>query len=258
MTTWRHFAWQHTIRLGNSLTTGHSLRLKCSIKAEEGVDIWQLYNSTANPQACKGHSISPFCSYASFSWLGIRMEASRHKRGSTDHSSSSTGRNFLVEYLVMGQDISVLLKNNTSYFIMRAHDNTGGCWWDGSRGWAFPSISHYIFAAVYRWQQRGTDWMASDMGAHRKWRCRIQFLHVERTADTDACWMFLVTKQWMWAQQVVSFTLLSPLLKQATFQAAMQISASAACRFSCTAGKNAQLMVVGTLKNCFLSVNLPY
>jgi len=35
-------------------------------------------------------------------------------------------------------------RSNASYFVTLAHDIRGRCWWDGSRGWAFPSISHYI------------------------------------------------------------------------------------------------------------------
>jgi len=158
----------------------------------------------------------------------------------------------------MGQDISVLLKNNTSYFIMRAHDNTGGCWWDGSRGWAFPPISHNILLLC-------TD---GSRGALTEWHLTWERIGSEGAEFSSSTWKELQTLMpaecFWWPNSGCEHSkwCLSHCChhcwKQATFQAAMQISASAACRFSCTAGKNAQLMVVGTLKNCFLSVNLPY
>ena len=46
-------------------------------------------------------------------------------------------------------------KNNTSYFILSAHDIRGGCWWYSSRSWTFPPIFHYILLLCDRWQQRG-------------------------------------------------------------------------------------------------------
>jgi len=45
-------------------------------------------------------------------------------------------------------------------------DIRGGCWWYGSRGWAFPPIFHYMLFLCDRWQQRGrlTKW-------HLTWKC---------------------------------------------------------------------------------------
>ena len=39
---------------------------------------------------------------------------------------------------------------------MLAQDTRGGCWWDGSRGWTFPPVSHYVLLLSDRWQQRGS------------------------------------------------------------------------------------------------------
>ena len=48
------------------------------------------------------------------------------------------------------------------------------------------------------------DRMVSDMELYIKQMCVIEFLHAQKKlhplAFTDACWMFLETKQWMWAQ----------------------------------------------------------
>ena len=46
-------------------------------------------------------------------------------------------------------------KSNASYFIMLARDISGRCWWDGSKAWTFPPISHCMLPCD-RWQQRGT------------------------------------------------------------------------------------------------------
>ena len=64
---------------------------------------------------------------------------------------------------------------------------------------------------------------------------------------TDACWTFMETKQWMWAQWGVGVHFSSgdsdsgspPLL---------QIFTSPACRLLFIAGENAELMVVAVLK----------
>jgi len=51
-------------------------------------------------------------------------------------------------------------ESNASYFMMLAHDATGGCWWYGSRGWTFQPILRYVLSLCGRWQQRGslTEW----------------------------------------------------------------------------------------------------
>ena len=75
-------------------------------------------------------------------------------------------------------------ESNPSYFMMLAHSVRGGCWWDGSRGWTFPPVFHYILLLCDRWQQKGnlTQW-------HLKWilcmkqRCVIK--HTEKMTPTD-------------------------------------------------------------------------
>ena len=51
-------------------------------------------------------------------------------------------------------------------FIMLPHNVRGGCWCYDSRGWTFPTISHYILLLCNRWLQRGilTKW-------HLIWKC---------------------------------------------------------------------------------------
>jgi len=90
-------------------------------------------------------------------------------------------------------------KSNASYSILLAHDIRGGYWWYDSRSLTFPPTFHLL--PCDWWQQR--DKLMSDMEVHMKLRCGIEFLRVERTAPLtfiNACWMFMETKQWIWAQ----------------------------------------------------------
>ena len=45
-------------------------------------------------------------------------------------------------------------------------ESEAGIWWDGSGGWTFPPVSHYIFLPCDRWWQRGTltEWCQA-------WKC---------------------------------------------------------------------------------------
>ena len=77
-------------------------------------------------------------------------------------------------------------KSNTSYFIMLPHYVRGGCWWDGSRGWTFLPIFHYVLLLCDRGQQRGrlSEW-------HLTWKClwskgvSLNFSMWKKTAPTD-------------------------------------------------------------------------
>ena len=40
--------------------------------------------------------------------------------------------------------------------MMLAHDVRGTCWWDGSRGWTFPPVFHYMLLCNW-WQQRSSQ-----------------------------------------------------------------------------------------------------
>ena len=88
--------------------------------------------------------------------------------------------------------------------MMFAHDIRGRCWWCGSRTWTFPPIFHYFLLLCDRWQQRCslTEWRLT-------WKCGWSKV-VSMNSSTqkkwhpltliDTCWMFMETKQWMWAQ----------------------------------------------------------
>ena len=87
---------------------------------------------------------------------------------------------------------------------MLAQDIRGRYWRYGSRGWTFPPIFHYIFLLCDKWQQRGslTKW-------HLIWECRwskgvslnsSMWKKWHPLTFIDACWTFVETKQWMWAQ----------------------------------------------------------
>ena len=60
---------------------------------------------------------------------------------------------------------------------------------------------------------------------------------------TDSCWIFLETKQWMWAQWGSGWCV------SAVVAATVVTFTDAACRLLFIIGKNTQLMVVTTLKN---------
>ena len=95
-------------------------------------------------------------------------------------------------------------KNNASHFIMLAHNVRGISWWYSSRGWTFSPVFCYILLPCDRWQQRGslTKW-------HLTWKC-VWNKGVSLNSSMqktwhpltfiNTCWMFLKTKQWMWAQ----------------------------------------------------------
>ena len=107
-----------------------------------------------------------------------------------------------LRYLWDGRHTLIALKVMPS--LLFAHDVRGGRWWYGSRGWTFPPIFHYLLLLCDRWQLRGSlteqcltwkhvwsrdvEWNSSMMEKPHP----LTFI--------NACWMFLETKQWMWAQ----------------------------------------------------------
>ena len=92
-------------------------------------------------------------------------------------------------------------ESNASYFIMLAHDR-GQWWWYGSRDSHQYSIN---FVAVQQTAAEGlSDKIASDMEMQMKKKCLTELFHVEKFHSLtfiSACWTFMETKQWMWAQQ---------------------------------------------------------
>lgn len=87
---------------------------------------------------------------------------------------------------------------------MLAYNIRSGCQCDGSRGWIFPPISHYVLLLCDRWQHRGslTEWCLT-------WKCMWN-KGVELDSSMmnkqhpltfiSACWTFMETKQWMYAR----------------------------------------------------------
>ena len=90
------------------------------------------------------------------------------------------------------------------YFIMLAPDIRGGCWWYISRDWIFPPIIHYILLLCDRWQQRDslTKWHLTRKCVWRKGASLSSSMwkKLHPLTFTDTCWMFMETRQWMWAQ----------------------------------------------------------
>ena len=84
---------------------------------------------------------------------------------------------------------------------MLSHNIKGRCWWYSSWGWTLPPIFHYILLLC----SKGTVWQNGIWHGSiyevktchwilpwwKKWYLLI---------FTDACWTFVETKQWMWAQ----------------------------------------------------------
>jgi len=86
------------------------------------------------------------------------MQPSLHPMWLTHRSISDCYR--LSSYTELWYLYKVCSESNASYFMMLAHDVRGGCWWCGSRGWTFLSMSHYVLLPCDSWQQRGslTGW----------------------------------------------------------------------------------------------------
>lgn len=95
-------------------------------------------------------------------------------------------------------------ESNASYFILLAHNVRGGRWWYGCRGWTFLETLCYMLLPCDRWQQRGslTKWCLT-------WKCgwsKSVSLNssmqkaVYPLTFINALWMFMETKQQMWAQ----------------------------------------------------------
>jgi len=87
---------------------------------------------------------------------------------------------------------------------MLTHGIRGRYWWYSSSDWTFPPTFHCMLLLCDRWQQRGTltQWrltwkcvwnkgVSLNSSMWKKWH-PLTFI--------DACWTFMETKQWMWAQ----------------------------------------------------------
>ena len=85
---------------------------------------------------------------------------------------------------------------------MLAHRIRGGCWWSGSWHWTFPSVFHYMLLCdrqgskgaawqCLRWKYRWSRSVSLNSSMWKKWHA---------LALVSACWAFMGTKQWMWAQ----------------------------------------------------------
>ena len=95
-------------------------------------------------------------------------------------------------------------ESSASHFILLAHNFRGGRWWYSSRGWAFSPIPHYTLLLCNRWQQRGSVtnavWHRSTYKAKVCHRIPPWGKKIAPLTFIDTCWMFMETKQWMWAQ----------------------------------------------------------
>ena len=105
----------------------------------------------------------------------------------------------IIIYIFMYEGCS---ETNVSYFNMLAH-NVGGSWWDGDRGRNFPTF-HYILLPCDRWQHRGSLTQCNLMWKYL-WSKGMELnssmqKNWHPLAFIDACWTFMETKQWIWAQ----------------------------------------------------------
>ena len=94
-----------------------------------------------------------------------------------------------------------LIQRYASYFIMLTHGVRGRCWWYGSRGQTFQQY-FVIFCCCVTDGSKMTKWCLI-------WKClwskgvefnssMLEKLHP--LAFTDACWMFMTSKQCTWMQ----------------------------------------------------------
>jgi len=144
------------------------------------------------------------------------------------------------------------LKNNATYFTILAHNIRGRCCRDGSRGWTFPPILHYILLPCDRCQQRGTltKW---HLTWKRIWRGVTEFLHVEKWhpltfIDAYECWWRCSSECWHSEGCMLHFS--SGDRQWGTSAGADLYECSTQLLF--TAHKNVLLMVVTVLKSSVL------
>ena len=84
---------------------------------------------------------------------------------------------------------------------MLAHEVRSRCSSYGCRGWIFLTIFHYILLLCDWWQQRTSLTKRSLM-----WKCisskgaSLNSSTQKKIASSNACWMFMETKQCMWVQ----------------------------------------------------------
>jgi len=137
---------------------------------------------------------------------------------------------------------------SNAYFMMSAH-NVRGRWWNGSRGWTFPTIFITFCYCVTDGSRGQSEKMASDTEVCMQQRCGTELLHAEKVAPTDIYWCLLniygkqrvdesTVRQW-----VVCFSSGnngSPQL--------VQIFTSVLSRLLFITGENAKLVVMTTLK----------
>jgi len=146
-------------------------------------------------------------------------------------------------------------KSNASCVTTLTCDIRGACWWYGRRGWTFLSIFPYILSLCDRRQQRGslTEW-------HLTWKClwskgvSPNSSMRENMAPIDACWMFMVTKQWKLdcAGHTFLATMLLYQLWNSGSSLLVQILMSVPCRLLFITGESAELMAVTMLKSTAL------
>ena len=96
-------------------------------------------------------------------------------------------------------------EGTASCFILLTQSVRGRWWWYGSRSWTFPPIFHYIFLLCDWWQLRGSltnlcvtwqcTWSKGVSLNSSMWKKLHSLIFI------DTRWMFMETKQWMWAQQ---------------------------------------------------------
>ena len=120
-------------------------------------------------------------------------------------------------------------ESNASSFTVLTHNTRG--WWYGSRDWMFPPIFRYILLPCDRWQQRDSPteqhqtqkclWrkgVSLNSSMWKKWH-PLTFI--------DACWPFMETNKWTWAQWGVGGAFQQwqqQCQRQASFQIAMHVT----------------------------------
>jgi len=144
-------------------------------------------------------------------------------------------------------------KSSASCFIMSAHGVRSGCGWYGSRDSTFPPVLHYVLLLCDGWQKR--DSLIKHGSVYEAKVCHwIPPCGTNEHPLTfiDTYWTFMGTKQWMCTQWGSGRCCFYSGDSGSGAPPPVQILVSTACMLLVIAGKNAQLMVVTTLKNSVL------
>ena len=134
--------------------------------------------------------------------------------------------------------------------VMLTRDTENGCWRYSSRGWIFSPMFHIMLLPCERWQLKSslTKW-------HLIWKClRSKYVLLNSSTQKelhsltfiDSCWIFVETKQWIWAQWGSGWCVSAVTVDLCRY---LQVLHAGSCSLLV---KTCKLMVLTVLKNIVL------